>query len=82
MLPLVCIIVSLLATGLNCFMAFAITLVFTGFLYVFQGLQTISEYVQCVVDGFVDMIDMVIILMLGYAMQECMCGIRFRSCIS
>ena len=63
-------------------MAFAITLVFTGFLYVFQGLQTISEYLQCVVDGFVDMIDMVIILMLGYAMQECMCGIRFRSCIS
>ena len=31
-----------------------------------------SEYVQCVVDGFIDMVDMVIILMIGYAMQEVM----------
>lgn len=71
-LPLVCIIVALLATGLNCFMAFAVAIVFTGILYVIQGLQTISEYVQCIVDGFIDMVDMVIILMLGYAMQECL----------
>lgn len=71
-LPLLCIVVSLLAADLNCFIAFAVTTVFTGVLYVVQGLQTISEYVQCIVDGFVDMIDMVIILMLGYAMQECM----------
>ena len=34
--------------------------------------MTISEYVQCVVDGFIDMVDMVIILMIGYAMQEVM----------
>ena len=71
-LPLVCIVIALLATGLNCFTAFAIAVIFTGFLYVMQGLQTISEYVQCIVDGFIDMVDMVIILMLGYAMQECM----------
>lgn len=71
-LPLICIVVALLATGLNCFSAFAIAVVLTGILYVMQGLQTISEYVQCIVDGFIDMVDMVIILMLGYAMEECM----------
>lgn len=71
-IPLAVIIIALLATGLDCFAAFAIAVVVTGFLYVFQGIFTISEYVQCIVDGFVDMIDMVIILMLGYAMQECM----------
>lgn len=31
--------------------------------------MTISEYVQCVVDGFIDMVDMVIILMIGYTMR-------------
>ena len=39
---------------------------------ILQGIMTISEYVQCVVDGFIDMVDMVIILMIGYAMQEVM----------
>lgn len=30
-LPLVCIVIALLATGLNCFTAFAIAVIFTGF---------------------------------------------------
>ena len=64
--------VALIATGLNCFLAFGITLIVTAVLYILQGIMTISEYVQCVVDGFIDMVDMVIILMIGYAMQEVM----------
>lgn len=32
--------------------------------------MTVKDYVQCTVDGFLDMMDMVMILMLGYAMQE------------
>ena len=47
-----------------------------------QGLQTISEYVQCIVDGFIDMVDMVIILMLGYAMQECMYAMGMEDFVS
>lgn len=39
---------------------------------IYAGIMTISEYLQCVIDGFIDMLDMVIILMLGYAMQEVM----------
>ena len=46
------------------------------------GLQTISEYVQCIVDGFIDMVDMVIILMLGYAMQECMYAMGMEDFVS
>lgn len=64
------IVAALIATGLNCYLAFGIAAVFTGVLYVLQGLMTVKDYVQCTVDGFIDMMDMVMILMLGYAMQE------------
>ena len=71
-LPIVCIVVALIASGLDCFVAFMVATVFTGILYVCQGLFTIQEYVQCIVDGFIDMCDMVIILMIGYIMQNVM----------
>lgn len=69
-LPIIVIVAALIATGLNCYLAFGIAAVFTGVLYVLQGLMTVKDYVQCTVDGFIDMMDMVMILMLGYAMQE------------
>ncbi|MCI6857914.1 MAG: hypothetical protein MR867_01285 [Eubacterium sp.] len=72
LLPMIVIAVALIATGLNCFLAFGITVFFTAALYIFQGIMTIGEYVQCIVDGFIDMVDMVIILMIGYTMQEVM----------
>lgn len=37
---------------------------------------------QCIVDGFIDMVDMVIILMLGYAMQECMYAMGMEDFVS
>lgn len=72
LIPMIAIAVALIATGLDCFLAFGIAAVVTGVLYVLQGIFTIREYVQCIVDGFVDMTDMVIILMIGYSMQEVM----------
>lgn len=33
-------------------------------------------------DGFIDMVDMVIILMLGYAMQECMYAMGMEDFVS
>ena len=71
-LPIIVIVAALIATDLNCYLAFGIAAIFTGVLYVLQGLMTISDYVQCIVDGFLDMMDMVMILMIGYAMQEAM----------
>ncbi|MCI5624221.1 MULTISPECIES: Na+/H+ antiporter NhaC family protein [Anaerostipes] len=71
-LPIIVIVVALIATDLNCYLAFGIAAIFTGVLYVLQGLMTISDYVQCTVDGFLDMMDMVMILMIGYCMQEVM----------
>lgn len=71
-LPIVVIVVALIATGLNCYLAFGIATIVTGLLFVLQGIMTISEYVQCLVDGFLDMIDMVMILMIGYCIQEVM----------
>lgn len=72
LLPMATIVIALLATDLDCFLAFGIAAIVTGILYVLQGIFTIGEYVQCIVDGFVDMMDMVMILMIGYAMQEVM----------
>lgn len=71
-IPMIVIVAALIATGLDCFLAFGIAAIATGVLYVLQGIFTIGEYVQCIVDGFVDMMDMVMILMLGYTMQEVM----------
>ncbi len=71
-LPIIVIVVALIATGLNCYLAFGIATIVTGLLFICQGIMTISEYVQCIVDGFLDMSDMVIILMLGYSIQEVM----------
>lgn len=72
LIPMASVVIALIATGLDCFLAFGIALVVTAVLYILQGIMTISEYLQCVIDGFIDMVDMVVILMLGYAMQEVM----------
>ena len=72
LLPMATIVIALIATDLDCFLAFGIAAIVTGVLYVLQGIFTIGEYVQCIVDGFLDMMDMVMILMIGYAMQEVM----------
>lgn len=72
LIPMITIVVALIATGLDCYRAFGIAAIITGVLYVVQGIFTIGEYVQCIVDGFIDMMDMVMILMIGYAMQEVM----------
>ena len=69
-LPIVTIILALLATDLNCFLAFGIAMFVTGVLYIVQGLCTVREFFQCIVDGFIDMMDMVMILMIGYIMQN------------
>lgn len=71
-LPIIVIVVALIATGLNCYLAFGIAAIATGLLFILQGIMTISEYVQCLVDGFIDMLDMVMILMIGYCIQEVM----------
>lgn len=72
LIPIATVIIALIATDLDCFLAFGIAAIVTGILYVIQGIFTIGEYVECIVDGFIDMMDMVMILMLGYAMQEVM----------
>ncbi|MCI5822101.1 MAG: hypothetical protein PUB24_08510 [Lachnospiraceae bacterium] len=70
LIPIITIIIALLATDLNCFLAFGIAMIVTGVLYIMQGLCTVKEFAECIVDGFIDMMDMVIILMIGYIMQN------------
>lgn len=70
LIPIITIVIALLATDLNCFLAFGIAMIVTMVLYVVQGLTTVKEFVECIVDGFIDMVDMVMILMIGYIMQN------------
>lgn len=69
-IPIITIVIALLATDLNCFLAFGIAMLVTAVLYIIQGLTTVKEFAQCIVDGFIDMTDMVMILMIGYIMQN------------
>ena len=79
LIPIITIIVALLATDLNCFLAFGIAMIVTGVLYIIQGLCTVKEFAECIVDGFIDMMDMVIILMIGYIMQNVLYAMGMES---
>ena len=72
LIPMITIVVALIATGWIVTGHLVLLRSLPVFLYVVQGIFTIGEYVQCIVDGFIDMMDMVMILMIGYAMQEVM----------
>lgn len=71
-LPIIAIAGFLVYFEYDAFIAFAFAAAFTGILFVVQGIFTIGEYVQCMLDGFIDVIDMVIILIIGYALQSVM----------
>ena len=73
-LPIASIMAALIATGLDCLTWHLGLRQFSrGMLLIFQGIMTVAEYMQCYRRRrFLDMMDMVIILMLGYSIQEVM----------
>lgn len=76
-IPLVLMAGGLFAFDFNGFMAFGCAIVVTGFLYVFQGIYTISEYIGTLIQGCGNMMDMTIILIFGYAIQGAMSAMGF-----
>lgn len=76
-LPMVVIVISMFAFDFNGFMAFIVPLLITGVLYVCQGIFKLGEYVECLIQGCRDMIDMVLILILGYSVQGVMAEMGF-----
>lgn len=76
-IPIVTIVISMFAFDFNGFMAFIVPLLVTGVLYICQGIFKLSEYVECLIQGCRDMIDMVLVLTLGYAMQGVMSEMGF-----
>lgn len=56
----------------NAFLAFGVVTFLTGAMFVIQGIFTIEEYMKCMVDGCMDMMELTIILVIGYAMQTVM----------
>jgi tetracycline resistance efflux pump len=71
-IPMASIAFFLVYFEYNAFYAFGVAAVITGVLFVIQGIFTIGEYVQCIVDGCMDMVDMTMILIMGYAIQTVM----------
>lgn len=71
-LPMLSIAFFLVYFEYDAFLAFGAATFITGVLFVIQGIFTIGEYTKCVVDGCMDMVEMTIILIIGYAMQTVM----------
>lgn len=71
-LPMISIAFFLVYFEYDAFLAFGAATFVTGLIFVIQGIFTIGEYTKCIVDGCMDMIEMTIILIVGYAMQTVM----------
>ena len=76
-IPMIAIVVSLFAFEFNGFLAFLVPLLLTGVLYILQGIFNLGEYVDCLIQGCRDMMDMTLILVMGYAMQAVMAEMGF-----
>ena len=64
LIPVLSLFVTMFITDFDGVRAGAITLSVTGLLYISQGIYSIKEYVEVIMEGFKDMIDLVILLIL------------------
>lgn len=69
-LPIAAIVFFLFYYDFDMLLGYSAALFFIGVLYVLQGIFTVTEYVDCIIQGARDMADLVIILALGYVIQD------------
>lgn len=65
-LPVAVLFASMLVTDFDGVRAGAIALSATGIIFIAQGIYSINEYVEVMITGFKDMLDLVILLVFGY----------------
>lgn len=82
LIPVLSLFVTMFITDFDGVRAGAITLSVTGLLYISQGIYSIKEYVEVIMEGFKDMIDLVILLIFGYMIGRVMDAMGFGQFIT
>ncbi|MDD5922966.1 MAG: hypothetical protein PUC44_07320 [Eubacteriales bacterium] len=80
-IPIIILIIAMFATGFNGFLCFIIPMIICGFMYILQGIFRLDEYIECFIQGCRDMMDMTIILILGYSLQTVLAEMSFDTFI-
>ncbi|HEX3026232.1 MAG TPA: Na+/H+ antiporter NhaC family protein [Clostridia bacterium] len=80
-IPVLTLFAGMILTHFNGVQAGILTLVVTGLLYIPQGIFTLNEYVQVMMDGFKDMLDLSLLLVFGYMIGDSMSALGFSDFI-
>ena len=80
-IPMAILIWAMFAFEFNGFLCFLVPMLVCAVLYICQGIFKLNEYIDCYIQGCRDMMDMTVILMLGYSMQSVLEEMEFSSFI-
>ncbi len=81
-IPVLSLFVTMFITDFDGVRAGAITLSVTGLFFISQGIYSIKEYVEVMMEGFKEMIDLVILLIFGYMIGGVMDAMGFAQFIT
>ncbi|MDD3139447.1 MAG: Na+/H+ antiporter NhaC family protein [Lachnospiraceae bacterium] len=80
--PIIIMFGSMIFTGFDGVRAGAISLSLTGIFYIAQGIFNMKEYIEVMLEGFKDMIDLTILLVFGYMLGDVMADMGFADFIA
>ena len=81
-IPIIIMFSTMVITDFDGVRAGAISLSLTGVFFIAQGIFTLKEYVEVMLDGFKDMIDLTILLIFGYMLGDVMSELGFAEFIA
>lgn len=76
-IPIALLIYAMFAFDFNGFLCFMLPILVCGVLYICQGIFNLSEYIDCYIQGCRDMMDMALILILGYSLGSVLEAMEF-----
>lgn len=80
-LPIAAMIFFLFVWDFDTVKAYSSAMLATGILYITQGMFTLTEFVDVVIEGAANMFDMVVLLVLGYSIQSVLATMGFENFI-
>lgn len=78
-IPMVLLVYAMFAFDFNGFLCFMLPMLVCAVLYVWQGIFNLSEYIDCYIQGCRDMMDMTLILILGYSLGAVLEAMEFST---
>lgn len=76
-IPMVLLVISMFAFDFNGFLCFLVPMLVSAVLYICQGIFSLSEYIDCYIQGCRDMMDMTLILVMGYSLGAALEAMEF-----